>query len=88
MGALHEDLSVVSNGWNSQPAPIVEPLVTYWLATADPEGLGFAKAYSEGILHGLQQEGFDSNRMVPSMAIATRRCMPCGRGAFGATHWE
>jgi hypothetical protein len=48
---------VVPNGWNAQPAPLVEPLVTYWLATGDREGLEFAKAYSEGIIHNLQPNG-------------------------------
>lgn len=57
MGALRKDLSVVPNGWNRQPAPIVDPLVTYWLATNDPDGLEFAKAYTEGIIHGSQPGG-------------------------------
>src|SRR5579862_1859777 len=57
MGALKPDGSVVPNGWNSHPAPIVEPLVTYWLATGDPEGLEFAKAYAEGIVNNLQPGG-------------------------------
>lgn len=57
MGALRADGSIVPNGWNAQPAPVVEPLVTYWLATADAEGLEFAKAYAEGILNNLQPAG-------------------------------
>jgi len=57
MGALRGDGSIVPNGWNSQPAPLVEPLVTYWLATGDREGLEFAKAYAEGMIHNLQPNG-------------------------------
>lgn len=57
MGALRSDGSVVPNGWNSQPAPLVEPLVTYWLATGDKEGLDFANAYAEGIIRNLQPGG-------------------------------
>jgi len=57
MGALRPDGSVVPNGWNAEPAPIVEPLVTYWLVTQDAEGLEFARAYSEGIMNNLQPDG-------------------------------
>ena len=57
MGALHGDGSVVPNGWNRQPAPIVGPLVTYWLATSDEDGLAFAKAYARGMLDGCQPDG-------------------------------
>jgi len=57
MGALKPDGSVVPNSWNRQPAPIVEPLVTYWLATGDREGLDFAKAYAEGMMNNLQPGG-------------------------------
>jgi hypothetical protein len=57
MGALRADGSIVPNGWNPQPAPIVEPLVAYWLATGDREGLDFAKAYAEGMLNNLQPDG-------------------------------
>jgi len=57
MGALKGDGSIVPNGWNRQPAPIVEPLVTYWLATSDREGLDFAKAYAEGMMNNLQPDG-------------------------------
>lgn len=57
MGALRADGSVVPNGWNAQPAPVVEPLVTYWQATGDPEGLKFAKAYSEGMIGNCQPDG-------------------------------
>jgi hypothetical protein len=54
MGALKRDLTPVPNGWNVQPAPIVEPLVTYWLATQDPEGLAFARAYADGMIDNCQ----------------------------------
>lgn len=57
MGALKADGSIVPNGWNSHPAPIVEPLVTYWLATGDVDGLEFAKAYAEGMMNNLQPGG-------------------------------
>ncbi len=57
MGALNPDGSIVPNGWNRQPAPIVEPLVTYWLATGDREGLDFAQAYAEGMMNNLQPDG-------------------------------
>jgi hypothetical protein len=57
MGAFGQDGSVVPNFWNQQPAPIVEPLVTYYLATGDPEGLAFARAYADGIVHNLQPGG-------------------------------
>ncbi len=57
MGALKADGTIVPNGWNSQPAPIVEPLVTYWLATGDDAGLAFAKAYAQGMMNNLQPGG-------------------------------
>jgi hypothetical protein len=57
MGALRADGTVLPNGWNRQPAPLVEPLVNYYLATGDKEALDFAKAYSEGIMAGLQPKG-------------------------------
>ena len=57
MGALKPDGSVDPNAWNSQPSPVVEPLVTYWLATKDPEGLAFAKAYADGMIDNLQPDG-------------------------------
>lgn len=47
----------VPNGWNRQPAPIVEPLVRYWQATRDEEGLAFAKAYADGIVNNCQPTG-------------------------------
>lgn len=54
MGALRADGSIVPNPWNKQPLPIVEPLVTYWLATGDEEGLKFAKASAKGLIYNLQ----------------------------------
>lgn len=57
MGALQLDGTIVPNFWNQQPAPIVEPLVNYFLATGDEEALAFAKAYAEGMLAGLQPDG-------------------------------
>lgn len=57
MGAFNADGTVAPNGWNRQPAPIVEPLVTYWLATHDDDALAFAKAYTEGMLNGCQPDG-------------------------------
>jgi hypothetical protein len=57
MGALRQDGSVVPNWWNQHPAPLVEPLVNYYLATEDREALDFAKAYAEGIMAGIQPEG-------------------------------
>jgi hypothetical protein len=57
MGAIRRDGTVVPNSWNPHPAPLVEPLVTYWRATGDPEGLEFARAYAEGIINNLQPGG-------------------------------
>lgn len=57
MGAMRQDGTVAPNGWNKQPAPLVEPLVNYYLATGDKEALDFAKAYAEGIMAGLQPGG-------------------------------
>ena len=54
MGALRAGGEVVANFWNQQPAPVIEPLVTYHLATGDPEALGFARAYAEGMIENLQ----------------------------------
>ena len=48
---------VVPNGWNRQPAPIVGPLVAYWQATGDADGLAFARAYADGMIDGLQPGG-------------------------------
>jgi hypothetical protein len=57
MGAVKPDGTPVPNGWNWQPAPLVEPLVNYYLATGDKESLEFAKAYAEGIMTGAQPDG-------------------------------
>lgn len=57
MGAINRDLTVVPNAWNKQPAPVVGSLVTYWLATGDPEGLECAIAYAEGMIRNLQPGG-------------------------------
>ncbi len=57
MGGMRPDGTVLPNGWNAQPAPIVEPLVTYWLATGDAEGLAFARAYAEGMMTNAQPGG-------------------------------
>lgn len=57
MGGLRPDGSVFPNGWNAQPAPIVEPLLTYYLATGDAEALTFARAYAEGMMTNAQANG-------------------------------
>lgn len=57
MGAVQQDGTPVPNGWNRMPAPIVEPLVNYYLACGDPEALEFARAYAEGIMTGAQPDG-------------------------------
>src|SRR5437868_9336951 len=54
MAGLHADRTPYKNPWNPQPAPIVEALVTYWLATNDAEALEFARAYAEGMINNLQ----------------------------------
>jgi hypothetical protein len=57
MGPVRLDGTLIPNGWNKQPAPLVEPLVNYYLATGDKEALDFAKAYAEGIMAGIQPGG-------------------------------
>ena len=57
MGALRQDGTVVPNDWNQMPAPIIEPLVNYYLATGDKEALDFGRAYAEGIIAGIQPGG-------------------------------
>lgn len=57
MGGVKLDGTPYPNGWNKQPAPIVEPLVNFYLATGDLESLVFAKAYAEGIMSGSQPDG-------------------------------
>ncbi|MFO1501725.1 MAG: hypothetical protein U1G07_25670 [Verrucomicrobiota bacterium] len=82
MGALRADGTVVPNAWNRQPAPIVEPLVTYWLATHDQEGLDFAVAYAEGMLHNLQPDGI---RFPPSDAKGAS-AFPAGAHSHATMH--
>jgi hypothetical protein len=57
MGALRQDGTVVPNDWNQMPAPIIEPLVNYYLATGDKAALDFGRAYAEGIIAGIQPGG-------------------------------
>jgi hypothetical protein len=57
MGMVKQDGTPIPNGWNVQPAPLVEPLVNYYLATGDKEALAFARAYAEGIIAGAQPGG-------------------------------
>jgi hypothetical protein len=61
MGMVKQDGTPIPNSWNAQPAPLVEPLVNYYLATGDKEALDFAKAYSEGIMTGAQPGGIRFN---------------------------
>ena len=57
MGAVKHDGSVVPSSWNRMPAPVVEPLINYYLTFGDAEALDFAKAYAEGIMTGAQPDG-------------------------------
>lgn len=57
MGAVRQDGTPIPNPWNKHPAPVVEPLVNYYLATGDQEALDFAQAYAEGILSGAMPGG-------------------------------
>ena len=57
MGAVKPDGIPVPNGWNKMPAPIIEPLINYYLACGDQEALEFAKAYAEGVMAGAQPGG-------------------------------
>ncbi len=57
MAAVKPDGTLLSTGWSINPAPIVEPLLTYHLATGDVEGLVFARAYAEGIMGNMQPGG-------------------------------
>jgi hypothetical protein len=57
MGAMRQDGTVVPNFWNMHPAPVIEPLVNFYLATGDRDALEFARAYAEGILAGSQPGG-------------------------------
>ena len=92
MGALKADGSIVPNGWNRQPAPIVEPLVTYWLATGDGEGLEFAKAYADGMMNNLQPDGIrfgrtgrTSKAAFRSARTVMRRCTRSGASRIWAS---
>jgi hypothetical protein len=89
MGALRRDGSVLPNGWNAQPAPIVEPLVTYWLATGDAEGLAFAKAYAEGMMTNAQPGGirFEANGSFNGHSHATMHAV-WGVGHLGVVTGE
>ena len=57
MTAVKPDGSLLDSGWRKHPAPVVEPLLTYYRATGDQDGLAFARAYAEGIMRGLQPDG-------------------------------
>jgi hypothetical protein len=58
MGSVKQDgFTPVPGGWNAIPAPVVEALVNYFLATGDKEALEFAKAYANGIMAGAQPDG-------------------------------
>jgi hypothetical protein len=73
MGAYHADGSVVRNDWwNQHPAPIVEPLVSYWQSTGDKDALTFAKAYAQGMMDGIQPDGirFASDGSFPGQSHA------------------
>ena len=69
MGAVKQDGSVLPNGWNQVPAPVIIALVNYHLATGDEEALEFARAYAEGIMGGSQPSGLrfgaDGNFATP-----------------------
>ncbi|MHB1461763.1 MAG: glycoside hydrolase family protein [Armatimonadota bacterium] len=52
MGGMHPDGTVALP--TTQPAPLVEALINYWLSTGDAEALDFARAYADGIIEGLQ----------------------------------
>jgi hypothetical protein len=88
MGAFAADGSVVPNGWNVQPAPIVEPLVTYYLATGDPEGLKFARAYARGMIDGIQPDGIRftmTARSPADLCGVHTRTPPCTRSGASPT---
>lgn len=54
-GGMRQDGTVALP--SSLHAPIVEPLLTYWEATGDKDGLDFAKAYADGMINGLMPGG-------------------------------
>ena len=57
MGAMNPDGTPVPNNWNRMPAPVIEPLINYYLVFGDEEALAFAKAYAKGIMTGAQPDG-------------------------------
>lgn len=57
MGMMKQDGTVIPNGWNIMPAPVIIALVNYYRATGDTKALSFAKAYAEGIIAGSQPNG-------------------------------
>ena len=57
MGAVRQDGSPIPNAWNRNPAPVVESLLNYYLATGDREAFEFARAYANGIMTGAQPDG-------------------------------
>lgn len=57
MAALHQDGTLLETAWILNPAPVVEPLLTYYQATGDVEALAFARAYADGIMEGRQPGG-------------------------------
>jgi hypothetical protein len=57
MGALRLDGSVIPNSWNKVPAPLVEALLHYHMATGDKDALDLAGAYANGIMAGIQPGG-------------------------------
>ena len=59
MGALNPDGTPIPNGWNKHPAPLIEPLLTYWLATKDKEGLELARACADGTIGHCQPGGLE-----------------------------
>jgi hypothetical protein len=52
------------------PAPLVEPLVNYYLATGDKESLAFAKAYAEGIMTGAQPDVKVTYQWLGNMVVS------------------
>ncbi len=83
MGAVKQDGAIIPNIWNQQPAPVVEPLVNYYLATGDGEALDFARAYTEGLLAGLQPGGI---RIEPDGRVASNMCTDPDGATFPHSH--
>ncbi len=77
MGALYADKTPVSNTWNSQPAPIIEPLVTLYKMTGEQDTLDFAKAYADGVIDKIQPDGlkFNPDGSFDGHSHATMHCM-------------